>query len=198
MEQQSKKTRTGLLFGSFNPVHTGHLIIADHFLQNTDLDQIWFVLSPQNPLKSGKGMLEEGERLNMLKAAIEGNPGFHLCDIELGMERPSYTVTTMELLGKRHPEMEFTLIIGSDNLEELDRWKDYDKLLERHTIYVYKRSEKVSSPYSSRPNVFLFDSPLLNISSSMIRDLVARGKKPRYLVPTSVLEIIDGRGLYRK
>ncbi len=198
MEQQSKKTRTGLLFGSFNPVHTGHLIIADHFLQNTDLDQIWFVLSPQNPLKNEKEMLGEKERLDMLKVAIANNPGFDLCEIELGMDRPSYTVNTMELLCRKHTEMEFTLIIGSDNLEELDQWKDYEKLLKYYTIYVYKRSEKVRSPYSSRPNVFLFDSPLLNISSSMIRDLVARGKKPRYLVPANVLEIIDGRGLYRK
>ncbi len=198
MNQENKKIPTGLFFGSFNPVHTGHLIIADYFLQNTDLQQVWFVLSPQNPLKTDKDLLGERERLELLKTAISDNPAFYLCDIELGMERPSYTVKTLSELNKRFPEREFFLIIGSDNLEDLKRWKDYKKLLEETDIYVYKRSEKINSPYASHPNVKLFDSPLLNISSSMIRDVIAGGRKPRYLVPDGVLELIGEKGFYSK
>jgi len=192
-------TYTGLLFGSFNPVHTGHLIIANHFLAHTDIEEIWFILSPQNPLKSSSEMLPDRERLKLLELAAEDNPDFHVSDVELRMPRPSYTVSTIEHLLKRHPERRFVLIIGSDNLDVFDQWKDHERLPELLPVFVYPRSpDAASSAFLRHPNITLKDAPLLEISSSNIRRLIREGKSPRYLLPDKVLERIRERGCYEK
>ncbi len=187
---------TGLLFGSFNPVHTGHLIIANHFVEYTDVDDAWFVLSPRSPFKTEEKMLDDRARLALLEIATEDNPAFSVCDLELDMPKPSYTIHTLEALREKYPERNFILLIGSDNLEAFDKWKDYEKLLGLHKIYVYPRSAEVDSPFLSHPNVSLVKAPVLEISSSSIRRAFAEGKNPRYLLPDSVLNYIRANKCY--
>ncbi len=190
-------TITGLLFGSFNPVHIGHLIIANHFVTYSDIEEVWFVLSPQNPLKTSSGMLPDDERLNLLELAVESNPDFQVSDVELQMPKPSYTVHTIELLLEKYPERQFVLLIGSDNLDVFDQWKDHERLPELLPIYVYPRSpDAPSSAFLDHPRISLKEAPLLEISSSDIRQRIREGKTPRYLLPDKVLERIRERGSY--
>lgn len=194
---QADKTITGLLFGSFNPVHTGHLIIAGYFVQHTDIESVWFVLSPQNPFKTNEKMLEGSKRLELLNAAIGDNPAFFSCDIELGMATPSYTVNTIRKLQENHPDRQFVLMIGSDNLEDFDQWKDHETILDLVKIYVYPRSAQCNSRFLSHRKVKMFRAPLLEISSTMIREILAQGREPRYLLPDAPLKIIRDKGYYR-
>ncbi len=184
---------TGLLFGSFNPVHTGHLIIANHFVQYTRIEEVWFVLSPQNPFKTDQRMLGEKQRLELLELAIEENPAFIACDIELKMKTPSYSIHTIKTLQQKHPGRQFVLLIGSDNLEAFDRWKDHEEILALVKVYVYPRSEQPASRILSHPNVSLVHAPLLEISSAKIREALTQGKCPRYLLPDKVLRRIEAR-----
>lgn len=194
---QADKTITGLLFGSFNPVHTGHLIIASYFVQHTDIESVWFVLSPQNPFKTGEKMLEGHKRLELLNAAIEDNPAFLSCDIEMGMATPSYTINTIRKLQEKHPDREFVLMIGSDNLDDFDQWKDHETILDMVNIYVYPRSAQCKSRFLSYRKVKMFRAPLLEISSTMIREALAQDREPRYLLPDALLKIIRDKGYYR-
>ncbi len=190
-------TTTGLLFGSFNPVHIGHLIIANHFVTHTDIEAVWFVLSPQNPLKTPSNMLPDEERLELLELAVEDNPDFLASDIELQMPRPSYTVRAIELLLEKFPERQFVLLIGSDNLDVFDQWKDHERLPELLPIYVYPRSpDAASSAFLNHPRISLKEAPLLEISSSKIRQMIREGRLPRYLLPDKVLERIRERTSY--
>ena len=189
--------KTGLFFGSFNPVHTGHLIIAQHFVEQTDMDQVWFVLSPQNPFKKDTELLDENGRRELLELAIQGNPAFALCDAELTMSRPSYTIRTVKYLMNNHPGRDFRLIIGSDNLEDFHQWKDYRELMDLVPIVVYPRPGVVDPPHLSHPRVTLIDAPLLQISSSSIRQQIASGRSPRYLLPDKVLNTISARAYYK-
>ncbi len=191
-----KRNKTGLLFGSFNPVHTGHLIIASHFVQHTDLDEIWFVLSPQNPFKTDKKMLEDNKRMELLRLAISDNPNFHICDVEFSMEKPSYTVHTLKKLQLQHPEREFVLLIGTDNLNEFDQWKNYQEILSMVMIYVYPRRDDASSHLVSHKAIKLVDAPLIEISSTQIREEFKLGRKPRYLVPDKVFKTITDKHYY--
>lgn len=191
------KTITGLFFGSFNPVHTGHLIIADYFVQNTDIEKVWFVLSPQNPFKTGEVLLEEKSRMELLKLAICDNENFYACGVELEMERPSYSVDTIKKLKNDHPDHQFVLLIGSDNLVAFDRWKSYEKILEMIKIYVYPRRTGSESVFLSNPAVSLVNAPRIDISSTQIRDTLKIGKLPRYLLPDIVLKRISENNYYR-
>ncbi len=193
---RNSKKRVGLFPGSFNPVHTGHLIIAHHLLQNTDLEEIWFLVSPQNPLKEESELLGEKDRFEMLKLAIAGQEGFVACNREFSLPRPSFTVNTLRVLGEEHPDIDFALIVGNDNLEVFDKWKDYDKILETTDIYVYPRKESAKSRFSTHPRVKNFDAPLLQISSNGIRQIIAEGKTPKYLLPEKVLNSIVKKGFY--
>ncbi|MFP4064968.1 MAG: nicotinate (nicotinamide) nucleotide adenylyltransferase [Bacteroidales bacterium] len=190
------KPITGLLFGSFNPVHTGHLIIAQHFVQHTEVGEVWFVLSPQNPFKTEEEMLSEEGRMELLRLAVEDNPSFRICDIELFMEKPSYTIHTIKRLKTLHPERAFVLLIGSDNLEAFDQWKNYEEILSLLTVFVYPRSDDQASPFSTRPNVRPIDAPRLEISSTGIRQDLAKSKDPRYLLPEKVRKCILEKGYY--
>ncbi|HSV87937.1 MAG TPA: nicotinate (nicotinamide) nucleotide adenylyltransferase [Bacteroidales bacterium] len=186
----SEKTRTGLLNGSFNPVHIGHLIIAHYLLLHSDLREIWFVISPHNPLKNLSELLPEETRLAMLKLAIDDQPGFFICERELKMERPSYTFKTLETLRIENPDRDFVLIIGSDNLEVFSQWKDYDKILTSTDIYVYPRKDRKGGYFTKHPRVRLFDAPLIEISSEYIRCEFSEGRKPRYMLPYKVFRLI--------
>jgi nicotinate-nucleotide adenylyltransferase len=191
------KKRVGVFPGSFNPVHTGHLIIAQHLLNYTDLQEIWFLVSPQNPLKDGLGLLDQEERFELLTLAIEGQEGFVACKREFTLPRPSYTVNTLQVLGKENPELDFVLIIGNDNLDVFDQWKDYEIILETTDVYVYPRKETQDNQFSTYKRVKAVEAPLIEISSTFIRDAIGQGKLPKYLVPDRVLDLIMSRGYYK-
>ncbi len=196
MDHPGKKT-TGLLFGSFNPVHTGHLIIANHFVQHTSIEEVWFVLSPRNPFKTEKKMLGEEQRLKLLELAIEDNPAFFACDIEFSMKTPSYSIHTIKKLQQKYPDRQFVLLIGSDNLAAFDEWKDHEEIMALVNVYVYPRSQQPASHFLSHPNVSLVQAPLLEISSTKIREEFALGKRPRYLLPEKVLQCIEEKNYFQ-
>ena len=187
--------KVGLYFGSFNPIHHGHLIIATHMINNTDLKQVWFVVSPQNPLKPSAGLLNEYQRLYLLQLAIEGEPTFKASDIEFRLPRPSYTIDTLTYLHEKYPENEFTVIMGSDSYQNIERWKNYQQLLSSYSILIYERPGY--SVNSTLPNVSIVKAPLLEISATHIRETIRKGRSIRYLVPDKVREEIDRNRYYR-
>jgi nicotinate-nucleotide adenylyltransferase len=184
--------KVGLYFGSFNPVHTGHCIIANHIAQNTLLDRVWLVVSPQNPFKETTSLLNEYHRLHLVKLAVEDEPKLRATDIEFHLPRPSYTIDTLTYLVEKHPEHEFSIILGSDSLQNLHKWKNAEILVKNHLLYVYKRTGfEINNPLNAKLEIL--DAPLLEISSTHIRDMISSGKSIRYLVPDKVREEI---GLY--
>jgi nicotinate-nucleotide adenylyltransferase len=188
--------KVGLFFGSFNPIHIGHLIIANSMLENADLDQVWFVVSPQNPFKSSNSLLHEFDRMDMVEAAIEGNPEFRATDIEFHMPRPSYTVDTLTYISEKYPTYEFTLIIGEDNLKSFPKWKNSEQILDYFSLYVYPRPNAEKSELLDHPNVKKVEAPMMDISATYIRSAVKDQKSIKYLVPDKVIELIDSRGYY--
>ncbi|NDC30694.1 MAG: nicotinate-nucleotide adenylyltransferase [Bacteroidetes bacterium] len=190
--------RIGLFFGSFNPIHSGHLLIANYMVDFTDMDKIWFVISPQNPFKVNDDLLDEKQRLNLLKLAIEDDTRFEACDIEFSLDRPSYTIHTLSHLSNLYPEHTFVPIIGGDNLQSFHKWKDYEKILDKHELYVYRRAGFHENPLlANHPKIKLFDVPLLNISSTYIREILHASKSIHYLVPEKARLEILRLGLYQ-
>lgn len=188
--------KIGLYFGSFNPVHVGHLIIASHMAYQTDLEQVWLVLSPRNPLKPAGSLLNEYDRLHLLRLAVETEPRFRASDIEFSLPRPSYTIDTLTYLVERHPEHTFSVIMGSDSLENLNRWKNYQLLLERFPIYIYQRQGHPAREFPGA-KITVCQAPLLDISSSGIRKLIGKGIPVRYMVPDNVYEYMIANRYYR-
>lgn len=189
----------GLFFGSFNPIHTGHLLIANYFIQFTSVEQIWFVVSPQNPFKVNDTLLDEKIRLELLHIAIGNDSRFLASDFEFTLARPSYTVNTLEALVKKFPEHTFIPIIGGDNLQHFHLWKNYNSILNTHEVYVYRRAGFHENPLlANHPKIKIFEVPLLNISSTYVREMVQAGKSIKYLVPEKVEEYINENGLYQK
>ncbi|GAB4037642.1 nicotinate (nicotinamide) nucleotide adenylyltransferase [Spirosoma gilvum] len=186
----------GLFFGSFNPIHIGHLIIANTMATTTDLDQVWFVVSPQNPFKKTKSLLHEFDRLDMVERAIADNSRLKATNIEFSMPRPSYTIDTLVRLSEKYPQHTFRLIMGEDNLEQFANWKNYDKILEYYGLYVYQRPRAVESPFKTHENVKVIDAPLLDISATFIRDCVRANRSIRYMVPDVVEEMIERKKFY--
>ena len=187
----------GLYFGSFNPIHHGHLIIANHLLNNARLDQVWFIVSPQNPLKPAAGLLNEYHRLALVQLAVENEPKLKASDIEFRLPRPSYTADTLTYLKEKYPQHEFALIMGSDSFQNLSRWKNHAFILQHYPIYVYKRpSFDITKPAFAKA-IIEVQAPLLEISATLIRKSVKEGKSIRYLVPEKVLEEIERNGYYR-
>ena len=190
--------KIGLYFGSFNPIHHGHLIIANYIVQNTNIDQVWFIVSPQNPLKPAAGLLNEYHRLYLIKIAIEGEKNLRASDIEFGLPKPSYTSNTLAHLHEKHPEHEFSIIMGSDSFQNLSKWKNHDWLVQHYPIYVYRRPEHEIFPnYPKARHIQILDVPLLPVSSTEIRRMIKTGKSVRYLLPDPVREEIEKSGYYR-
>jgi nicotinate-nucleotide adenylyltransferase len=188
--------KIGLFFGSFNPIHIGHLIIANYMAENTDLDKVWLVVSPHNPLKKRETLADDADRLYLVELAVAGNPNLQASDIEFELERPSYTVHTLAYLKEQYPDNEFVLIMGGDNLATLHKWKNYEYILKNHQIYVYRRPNFELGELSTHTNVHLFEVPMMEISATFVRQLVAAQKSIRYLVPDEVAEEIERSGLY--
>jgi nicotinate-nucleotide adenylyltransferase len=189
---------TGLFFGSFNPIHTGHLIIAEYMVAHAGLDEVWFIVSPHNPLKDQNTLLKQEHRLKMVKLAIKDNKNFLASDVEFKLPLPSYTVNTLDALTKKYSRTKFALIMGSDNLEILPRWKDYQKILNGYLLLIFKRGFVSESEWRQYPGVQFFDTPFLKISSTYIRTMIGEKKSVRYMIPESVLKYITAHRLYRK
>lgn len=189
-------THTGLFFGSFNPIHTGHLIMAQYFVEYTDLQQLWFVVTPHNPLKQKDTLLDNHHRLNMVKAAIENHHHFRASDIEFGMPQPSYTINTLAYLKEKYPEKKFTLIMGGDNLTTLKKWKNYEEIISNYSIYVYKRPGHVKTNIQAYKQIKIFDVPQMEISSSFIRQGLKTGKDMSFFLPDKVYKYIKEMALY--
>jgi len=189
--------RIGLFFGSFNPVHIGHLIIANHILNNTDLEKIWMVVSPHNPFKKKSSLANNHDRLHLMNLAIGDNPNISASDIEFNLPQPSYTIDTLMYLKEKHPNHTFCLIMGGDNLKSLHKWKNYEKILENYQIYVYQRPAYDPGDLKDHVSITIVDAPLLEISSSFVRNCIAENKSIQYLVPESVYLYLDESPIYK-
>lgn len=186
----------GLYFGSFNPVHIGHLIIANHVANNTNLNQVWFVVSPQNPFKSSSFLLNQYHRLHMIKSAIDGENKLRASSVEFKLPKPSFTVDTLAYLKEKHPAHRFSLIMGSDGFKNLNKWKNYEVIIKNYQIYIYTRPG-FDITNNLGANIVILDAPLLEISSTRIRELVKEKKSIRFLVPDPVQEEILSNHYYR-
>lgn len=189
--------KTGLFFGSFNPVHTGHMIIANYMATQTDLKQVWFIVSPHNPLKPKQSLARDRDRLHLVRLAIGDNPLLRASDIEFGLPKPSFTIDTLAHLREKYPEREFALIMGSDNLATLHKWKNYELILRDYELYVYRRPDAPPAELEQHHHVRLHDAPMMYLSASYIRDCIKAGKSVQYLVPEAVYEYLEGSGMYR-
>jgi nicotinate-nucleotide adenylyltransferase len=189
--------KIGLFFGSFNPIHLGHLIIANVMAENTDLSKVWLVVSPQNPLKPSKGLLHEFDRFDMVKAAIADNYKLEASDIEFHLPKPSYTIHTLAHLTEKHPAKEFKVILGEDNLENFTKWKNHKEILDQFGLYVYPRPGVTNTELKFHTNVKMVEAPLLDISATYIRHCIKNSKSIRYLVPEVVENIIRTKNFYR-
>ncbi len=188
--------KIGLFFGSFNPIHIGHLLIANTMVEDTDMERIWFVVSPLNPFKSSNSLLHEFDRLEMVELAVEDNFWLEATDVEFTMPKPSYTIDTLAWLSEKHPEHEFRLIIGEDNLNSFPRWKNHEVILEQYGLYVYPRPGSKKSVLKDHPNVRMVEAPLVDISATFIRKRLQEYKSIRYLVPDKVIDLIQIRKFY--
>ena len=188
--------KIGLFFGSFNPIHTGHLIVANSVYEMTGMNQIWFIVSPQNPFKKNKNLLHEFDRFDLVNAAIRDHYYFRAHDIEFGLPKPSYTIDTITHLKSRYLDHEFKLIIGEDNLVQFKKWKSYQEILNQHGIIVYPRKVDIKVPLINHESVESISAPLIDISASQIRFLLKKGKSPKYLVPEEVLKLIELKKYY--
>ncbi len=189
--------KIGLFFGSFNPIHMGHMIIANIVLESTEMEQIWFVVSPQNPFKKNKSLLSELNRIDLVREAIYDDYNFRASDVEFNMPRPSYTVDTLTYLSEEHPDHQFKLIIGGDNLASFSKWKNHDVILENYGLIVYPRPNALPSDLLENKNVELVEAPEIDISATLIRKMIRDDRSIKYLVPEGVRELIDGRGYFR-
>jgi len=191
-----KIKKTGLFCGSFNPIHIGHIVIAGYMAEFTDLDEVWFVVSPQNPLKKKESLLGDHHRLTMVNIAIADDSRFRASGIEFKLPRPSYTVNTLAALQEKYPNRQFALIMGSDNLQTFNKWRNYEKILIEHKLYVYPRPGFDGGAFREHPSVIWTDAPLMDISSTFIRQAIAMKKDVSYMLPTTVYKYIKEMHFY--
>jgi nicotinate-nucleotide adenylyltransferase len=187
----------GLYFGSFNPIHIGHLIIANHVLNETSINKVWFIVSPQNPFKESKTLLNEFDRLHLVRLATQDDNRIKCSDIEFNLPKPSYTSNTLTFLSEKHPEHQFSLIMGSDSYQNLDKWKNYETIINNYPVYVYKREGHEIKKTFDKEAVIL-NAPIIQISASQIREHIRLAKSIRYLVPEIVREEIESRKFYKQ
>ena len=188
---------TGLFFGSFNPVHVGHMIIANYMATQTELDEVWMVVSPHNPLKPKKTLARDHDRLHLVQLAIGENDAIKASDIEFSLPRPSYTTDTLTYLKEKHPNRKFALIMGGDNLATLHKWKNYEAILSNHEIYVYQRPRYDLGDLQNHANVKIVEAPLMQISASYIRNCLKANRSIQYLVPDAVFRYLEDNKIYR-
>lgn len=196
MDTTDKKPVIGILGGSFNPVHIGHMMLASYLSGWGYVDQVWLTLSPRNPLKDPDSLIPDTKRLTMLNLALKGSKGIDLCDIELSMPAPSYTIRTLDTLAARYPNYRFKLVIGSDNWANFDRWKEGQRILDDYGVIVYPRPG-YPIPQGHVDGMETVDAPTVNISSTFIRDAIARGRDVDYFLPQGVYKYILDHKLYR-
>jgi nicotinate-nucleotide adenylyltransferase len=189
--------KVGLFFGSFNPVHNGHMVIAGYMAEFTDLEQVWFIVSPHNPLKLKSTLLQDYHRMSLVKIAIEASRKLKASDIEFKLPKPSYTINTLVSLSEKFPSNQFALILGSDNLETFHKWKNYEQILEQVELYVYPRRISDGGDFKNHPKVKFVDAPLMEISSSFIREAIKNKKDVRYMMPEKVWEYIEEMNFYK-
>lgn len=192
--------KIGLYFGTFNPIHVGHLIIANHFAEFTDLDEVWLVVTPHNPFKQKNSLLNDYHRLEMVYLATEDFPKLKPCDIEFKLQQPNYTIDTLVYLEEKYPMHQFALIMGEDNLNTFHKWKNYEVILECYGIYVYPRvsENKKENQLQNHPQINFVDAPVIEISSTFIRESIKNKKNTRPLLPEKVWNFIDKNGFYLK
>jgi nicotinate-nucleotide adenylyltransferase len=193
--------KVGLYFGTFNPIHVGHLILANYLVQNTELKQVWFVVTPHNPFKDKQSLLADHHRLNLVKIAIEDNSHLRASDIEFGMPQPNYTIHTLTKLSETYPDFQFEIIMGEDNLFGLKKWYNYEEIIKKFPIHIYPRS--VASTEGNRPIIegtqiqIHEDAPMMHISASMIREFIQAKKDVRYLLTEAVFKYVDEMNFYK-
>lgn len=201
--------KIGLYFGTFNPIHVGHLIIANYMADYTDLDQVWMVVTPQNPLKEKASLLEDYHRMAMVRLAIEDNNKLRASNIEFELPKPSYTIQTLVYLREQNPQDEFSLIMGEDNLRTFHKWHNNEEIINNHKLYVYPRAltesereeQKPLQPkaeFLNHPNVMMCDAPVMKLSASFIRNAIERKKDVRYLLTEPVFKYVDEMNFYKK
>ncbi|WP_321347154.1 nicotinate (nicotinamide) nucleotide adenylyltransferase [uncultured Draconibacterium sp.] len=190
--------KVGLYFGSYNPIHIGHLAIANYMVEYTDIDQLWFVVSPQNPLKKKNNLLDDYQRLELVHRAVDGDDRFRASNIEFSLPKPSYTVDTLAYLKDQHPNYHFKILMGSDNLENFHKWKNYETIIEDYGIIVYPRPGFDPQKVQVEKNITLAkDAPLMEISSSFIRKAIQNGKDVRHFLPQKSWEYLEEMNFYR-
>jgi len=194
----SKEGKTGLFFGSFNPIHNGHLMIASYMVEFAGLDQVWFVVSPHNPLKEKSSLLPDHHRLSMVNLAIEDDRRFKSSNIEFKLPTPSYTIDTLTYLAEKYPGKTFIPILGSDNLPTLHKWKNWEALLSQYNLYIYPRKNTIPSLFDNHPSLTRVDAPLITVSSSFIRKGIAEGHDMRYFLPEKVWKYIVEMHFYAR
>lgn len=202
--------KIGLYFGTYNPIHVGHLIIANHMVDYTDLDQVWLVVSPQNPLKKKASLLKDYHRLAIVRIAVEGNNKLKASDIEFDLPKPSYTSTTLAFIKEKYPNNTFSLIMGEDNLRTFHKWKNYEEIINNHHIYIYPRAlteqerleqleeTNLSTIFDSHPNITLCNAPVMKVSSSFIRQAIKDKKDVQYLLSEPVFKYVTEMHFYEK
>ncbi len=195
--ENKKSQKIGLYFGSFNPIHIGHLVIANYMLEFTDLDKIWFVVSPHNPLKDKKSLLADYHRLEMVHLAINDDYDMRASNIEFNMPQPSYTIDTLTYLQEKYPKNHFVILMGGDSLQNIQKWKNYQQLLQQYELYVYSRPG-AQLPSDLKGNIKIFQAPQMEISASFIRKAIKEGKNIRYFLPSKVWEYIQEMHFYEK
>ncbi|HMQ42817.1 MAG: nicotinate-nucleotide adenylyltransferase [Confluentibacter sp.] len=191
--------KIGLYFGSFNPIHIGHLVIANHIAEYSDLNEIWFVVTPHNPFKNKSSLLDNYQRLEMVYRATKDYKKLKASDIEFGLPQPNYTVNTLAYLQEKHPNYAFSLIMGEDNLDGFHKWKNYDVILENHDIYVYPRlsDKKVTAQFDGHKKIHHINAPIMQLSSTSIRKAIKEGKNVKPLLPEHVWEYLDEMNFYK-
>lgn len=193
------KKKVGLFFGSYNPVHIGHMILASYIQQYSDLEEIWMVVTPMSPFKKKKNLLDDHHRLEMVYKACENQQKIKPSDVEFGLQQPNYTVNTLAHLEEKYPKLEFCLIMGEDNLKTFHKWKNHDVILERHQIYVYPRISpgETETKFDEHPNIRQIEAPRMELSASFIRKAIKEGKDLSLMLPQNVWEYIDLMNFYK-
>ena len=188
--------KIGIYSGSFNPIHHGHVMLANYLVEFSDLDELWFVVTPQNPLKKKEDLLDDDERLKMVQLALDGDPRFHVSDIEMHLPTPSYTINTLSALSEQHPDCEFVFICGMDSLQNLKHWREYQRILDNYELLVFPREGYDGGDLLNYPSVTVLKTPVLEISSTFIRQCVKEGRDVRHFMPEKAFTYMKEQRFY--